>query len=248
TTLLKTILGAREQVAGTVRMGYGVEAAYFWQRAVELDERGSVLDCAQRATALSRPQAQSLLGRFLFSGWEAHEKPVVALSGGERRRLALALVVASGANFLVLDEPTNHLDLESREALEEALDAFPGTVLLVSHDRALLDAVATRLLAIEQRGLHSYDGGWADYAQAQPNGPEPPPPEPVVVRKPKKAPAARKKSPSDLERIEAEIASREEQVAELERRLADDWSDVDTVAAHRRVRDELQSLLSQWEE
>jgi len=248
TTLLETILGTREQVAGTVRMGYGVEAAYFSQHEVELDERGSVLDCAQRATGLSRPQAQSLLGRFLFSGWEAHEKPVVALSGGERRRLALALVVASGANFLVLDEPTNHLDLESREALEEALDAFPGTVLLVSHDRALLDAVATRLLAIEQRGLHSYDGGWADYAQAQTNEPEPPPPEPVVVRKPKKAPAARKKSPSDLERIEAEIASREERVAELERRLADDWSDVDTVAAHRRVRDELQSLLSQWEE
>src|SRR5881392_2699637 len=247
TTLLETILGAREHVAGTVRMGYGVEAAYFSQHEVELDERGSVLDCAQRATGLSRPQAQSLLGRFLFSGWEAHEKPVVALSGGERRRLALALVVASGANFLVLDEPTNHLDLESREALEEALDAFPGTVLLVSHDRALLDAVATRLLAIEQRGLHSYDGGWADYAQAQTNEPEPPP-EPVVVQKPKKAPAAKKKGPSDLERIEAEIASREKQVAELESRLAEDWSDVDTVAAHRRVRDELQSLLSRWEE
>ena len=118
--------------------------AYFSQHEVELDERGSVLDCAQRATGLSRPQAQNLLGRFLFSGWEAHEKPVTALSGGERRRLALALVVASGSNFLVLDEPTNHLDLESREALEEALDAFPGTVLLVSHDRALLDAVAHR--------------------------------------------------------------------------------------------------------
>ena len=101
------------------------------------------------ATGLRRPDAQSLLGRFLFSGWEAHEKPVVALSGGERRRLTLALVVASGANFLVLDEPTNHLDLESREALEAALEAFPGTVLLVTHDRALLDAVAGRLLAIE---------------------------------------------------------------------------------------------------
>jgi ATP-binding cassette subfamily F protein 3 len=250
TTLLETILAAREPVDGTVRMGYGVEAAYFSQHEVELDERGSVLDCAQRATGLSRPQAQSLLGRFLFSGWEAHEKPVVALSGGERRRLALALVVASGANFLVLDEPTNHLDLESREALEEALDAFPGTVLLVSHDRALLDAVATRLLAIEQQALRSYDGGWADYVQAQTKGAEPPPPEPVVAQKPKKAPApaAKKKSPGRLERIEAEIASREEQVAELERRLAEDWSDVDTVAAHRRVRDELQSLLSQWEE
>ena len=84
------------------------------------------------------------------------------LSGGERRRLALAVTVASGANFLVLDEPTNHLDLESREALEAALDAFPGTVLLVSHDRALLDAVAERTLAIEDRELHAYDGGWAE--------------------------------------------------------------------------------------
>src|SRR5207237_5773345 len=96
-----------------------------------------------------------------------HEKPVSALSGGERRRLALALVVASGANFLVLDEPTNHLDLESREALEAALEAFPGTVLLVSHDRALIDAVAARTLAIEDGELHSYDGGWADYVPAR---------------------------------------------------------------------------------
>ena len=165
TTTLETVLGLREQVEGSVRLGHGVVPAYFSQHEVELDERGSVLDCAQRATGLSRPQAQNLLGRFLFSGWEAHEKPVTALSGGERRRLALALVVASGANFLVLDEPTNHLDLESREALEEALDAFPGTVLLVSHDRALLDAVAHRLLAIEHGALHSYEGGWAEYAQ-----------------------------------------------------------------------------------
>ena len=112
----------------------------------------SAAPCSTRrcaGTGLKRPEAQSLLGRFLFSGWDEHEKPVVALSGGERRRLALAIVVASGANFLVLDEPTNHLDLESRESLEAALEAFPGTVLLVSHDRALLDAVADRLLAVE---------------------------------------------------------------------------------------------------
>ena len=89
------------------------------------------------------------------------------LSGGERRRLALAIVVASGANFLVLDEPTNHLDLESREALELALENFPATVLLVSHDRALLDAVAERTLAIEDETIRSYDGGWADYVRAR---------------------------------------------------------------------------------
>src|SRR5213079_282931 len=129
---------------------------------MELDTRGSVLQCVQTMTGLQRPDAQNLLGRFLFSGWDAHEKSVSVLSGGERRRLALAVTVASGANLLVLDEPTNHLDLESREALEAALDAFPGTVLLVSHDRALLDAVAERTLAIEDGGLHSYDGGWAE--------------------------------------------------------------------------------------
>src|SRR3954462_15210722 len=123
---------------------------------MELDTRGTVLQCVQRATGLLRPDAQNLLGRFLFSGWDEQTKPVAVLSGGERRRLALALVVASGANLLVLDEPTNHLDLESREALEAALEAFPGTVLLVTHDRALLDAVSGRVLAIEDGRLVAY--------------------------------------------------------------------------------------------
>src|SRR5947209_6676553 len=155
TTLLETLLGPRPAAGGTARLGHGVVPAYFSQHEAELDERGSVLDCVQSMTGLPRPQAQNLLGRFLFSGWETHEKPVSVLSGGERRRLALAVVVASGANFLVLDEPTNHLDLESREALEAALEAFPATVLLVSHDRALLDAAAERTLAIEDNELHS---------------------------------------------------------------------------------------------
>ena len=106
-------------------------------------------------------------GKFLFSGYTEQEKQVSVLSGGERRRLSLAVVVASGANFLVLDEPTNHLDLESREALEAALEAFPGAVLLVSHDRALLDAVAERTVAIEDHALHSYEGGWADLVQSR---------------------------------------------------------------------------------
>jgi ATP-binding cassette subfamily F protein 3 len=245
TTLLETVLGYREQVSGSVRLGHGVVPAYFSQHEVELDERGSVLDCAQRGTGLSRPQAQNLLGRFLFSGWEAHEKPVTALSGGERRRLALALVVASGANFLVLDEPTNHLDLESREALEAALDAFPGTVLLVSHDRALLDAVAHRLLAIARGALHSYDGGWAEYAQHR-NEPAEPAPAPRP-RKEKPKQSERAPRPSELEQLEGRISRQEEAVAELERRLADDWSDVDALAAHRQAREELQHLISRWE-
>jgi ATP-binding cassette subfamily F protein 3 len=217
---------------------------------MELDTRGSVLQCVQRATGLQRPDAQNLLGRFLFSGWSEHEKPVVALSGGERRRLALALVVASGANFLVLDEPTNHLDLESREALEAALDAFPGTVLLVSHDRALLDAVADRTLAIEESRVNSYDGGWADYVRRrEERRASAPPPEPKPSKTRKTATQAKAKSPgqSELARLEAEISDRETTVADLERRLAQDWADADTLAAHRRARDELRALLDRWE-
>jgi ATP-binding cassette subfamily F protein 3 len=125
-----------------------------------------VLEAAQHATGLTPGKARALLGRFLFSGQEA-EKPLEDLSGGERRRLSLAILVSSGANVLILDEPTNHLDLESREALEGALAAFEGSVLLVSHDRALLDAVGTRTVAFDDRSLSSYTGGWADYVRAR---------------------------------------------------------------------------------
>jgi ATP-binding cassette subfamily F protein 3 len=245
TTLLETILGRRAPNGGRLSIGHSVEVAYFSQHEVELDERGSVLDAAVAATGLRRPQAQALLGRFLFSGWEAHEKPVAALSGGERRRLALAFVVASGANFLVLDEPTNHLDVESREALEAALEAFPGTALLVSHDRALLDAFADRTLAIEDGTVTSYPGGWAEYLrrrEAPAAAPEPAP----KLRKEKPA-RPRKPAPTPLELLEAEIARSEERVADLERRLAEDWTSVELLASHKSARDDLEALLTRWE-
>jgi ATP-binding cassette subfamily F protein 3 len=249
TTLLETILGQRTPLAGTVRMGHGVEVAYFSQHEAELDERGSVLDAAMSGTGLKRPDAQNLLGRFLFSGWDEHEKPVAVLSGGERRRLALAIVVASGANFLVLDEPTNHLDLESRESLEIALEAFPGTVLLVSHDRALLDAVASRLLAVEDKAIVSFPGGWADYAraQAEESSPAPAAPSPPKREKPRRPPRASRPKPSALELVELEVARAEERVTELEQKLAVDWGDVDLLAAHRDAREDLAALLERWE-
>jgi ATP-binding cassette, subfamily F, member 3 len=250
TTLLETLLGRREAGSGTIRIGHGVVPAYFSQHDVELPDRGTVLDATVAATRLTRPQAQSLLGRFLFSGWEAHEKEVAVLSGGERRRLALALLVASGANFLVLDEPTNHLDLESRESLEAALEAFPGTVLLVSHDRAVLDAVPDRIVAVEHRALRSYDGGWADLVREREadasREPEPADaPERPKREKPKRAPRRR---PSDLDVVEGRIGELEQQVAQLEERLAADWTDMDTLTAHRAARDELQRQLERWEE
>jgi ATP-binding cassette subfamily F protein 3 len=247
TTLLETILGQREPVRGKVRLGHGVEVAYFSQHEAELDERGSVLDATMSGTGLKRPDAQNLLGRFLFSGWDEHEKPVTVLSGGERRRLALAIVVASGANFLILDEPTNHLDLESRESLEIALEAFPGTILLVSHDRALLDAVASRLLAVEEKSIVSFPGGWADYARAQSEDAAPAPVVTPAAPKTEKPRRPAKPKPTDLELVELEVARAEERVAELEQRLAADWGDVALLAAHRDAREDLAALLTRWE-
>jgi ATP-binding cassette subfamily F protein 3 len=244
TTLLETILGRHAPEAGRVKLGHDVQPAYFSQHEVDLDERGSVLDATVAATGLRRPDAQKLLGRFLFSGWEAHEKPVTALSGGERRRLTLALVVASGANLLVLDEPTNHLDLESREALEAALEAFPGTVLLVTHDRALLDAVSGRLLAIQEGRLVSYAGGWAEYLRRR--EPEPEPAKPAAPRR-EKPKRERPPGPTPVELVEREIARSEERIADLEQKLAGDWTNVDLVAAHRAARDDLEALLARWE-
>ena len=207
-----------------------------------------MLDCAVAMTGLARPQAQNLLGKFLFSGYAEQEKQVSVLSGGERRRLALAAIVASGANFLVLDEPTNHLDLESREALEAALEAFPGSILLVSHDRALLDAVAERTVAVEDHKLHSYEGGWADLVQAREERTAAPP---VTERAPKEPkaprPAAKKKGPTELEQVERRITTLEQHVAQLEAKLAEDWTNMDMLTEYRTSRDELQELLERWE-
>ena len=131
TTLIETLAAQRDLQSGKLRRGHNVELGFLSQHAEEIGREGTALDAAQRATGLTPGKARALLGRFLFSGADA-EKEVAVLSGGELRRLSLAIVVASGANLLILDEPTNHLDLESREALEDALRGFDGSVLLVS--------------------------------------------------------------------------------------------------------------------
>jgi ATP-binding cassette, subfamily F, member 3 len=171
TTLIETLAGRRELAAGRLSTGHNVRIGYLSQHAEELGAGGapgqSVLEATQRASGLNPGRARALLGRFLFSGEDA-EKPLNGLSGGERRRLSLALLVGSAKhppNVLILDEPTNHLDIESREALEDALRDFQGAILLVSHDRALLDAVGSRTVAVEDGGLHSYVGGWAEYVR-----------------------------------------------------------------------------------
>ena len=173
TTLIETLAGQRALAAGRLSTGHNVKVGYLSQHADELGAGGppeqSVLEAAARATGLTPNKARALLGGFLFSGDEV-EKPLAGLSGGERRRLSLAVLVGTDRdppNVLILDEPTNHLDIESREALEDALQAFQGAILLVSHDRALLDAVGSRTIAVEDGALHSYEGGWPEYVRVR---------------------------------------------------------------------------------
>jgi ATP-binding cassette, subfamily F, member 3 len=233
TTLIETLAAKRPLEQGKLRTGHNVELGFLSQHAEELGNQGTVLEVAQRATKLTPGKARALLGRFLFSGAEV-EKPVRELSGGERRRLSLAILVQSSSNLLILDEPTNHLDLESREALEDSLKVFPGSLILVSHDRALLDAVGTRTIAIEDGTLKSYLGGWADYVRAreekkqaeaatkpaaQKNGGKR-----RASQQPK--PAVSKDRKRRIASIETDIQSAEAALASLEDELADPaaWS------------------------
>jgi ATP-binding cassette subfamily F protein 3 len=222
-----------------------------------------VLEAVQRATKLTPNKARALLGQFLFSG-EAAEKPVDGLSGGERRRLSLAILVHSGANVLILDEPTNHLDLESREALEAALQSFQGSVLLITHDRALLDAVGTRTVAVEDQGLRSYLGGWAEYLRVREEREQDERTakraKPAKSATPEKAKAgASGAAPSknqrrQAERLEKEIEAAEAALKALEEELADPaaWSSparsTTSTARHEAAKRELKELYARWEE
>jgi ATP-binding cassette subfamily F protein 3 len=258
TTLISALVGARELDAGKLRRGHNVKLGLLSQHAEELDSTATVLEAAQRATKLTPPKARALLGQFMFSG-EAAEKPVDGLSGGERRRLSLAILVHSGANVLILDEPTNHLDLESREALEAALQGFQGAVLLISHDRALLDAVGSRTIAVEDKALRSYVGGWAEYLRVREERVQDERTAKRAKPKPATAPAPRASSgPSKNQRRQAERLEREIEQAEaglkaLEEELADPsaWSSPDRTAKSTRRHDaakrRLKDLYEQWE-
>jgi ATP-binding cassette, subfamily F, member 3 len=257
TTLINALAGRRELDSGKLRRGHNVKLGLLSQHAEELGAPGArtVLEATQRATGLKPNQARSLLGQFLFSG-EAAEKPLDGLSGGERRRLSLAILVHSGANVLILDEPTNHLDLESREALEAALQAFPGSLLLISHDRALLDAVGSRTVAIEDGTLHSYVGGWPEYLRVREERKEL---ERTAKRsKPPKPPALKPAGPSKNQQrragdLEKAIEAAEAELQALEAELADPaaWNDPRAAAKSTRRHDEakqaLQALYAEWE-
>jgi ATP-binding cassette subfamily F protein 3 len=164
TTFIKTILGQLPPKAGAVRFGSGVEVGYFAQTHASLNLEATVLEEILTVENLPIGEARNYLGGFLFSGDDVF-KPIKALSGGERSRVALAKLTLTGANFLILDEPTNHLDIPAQETLESGLRRFTGTILLTSHDRYFIDAVATHVWALEPetQGVTVVEGGYSLY-------------------------------------------------------------------------------------
>lgn len=163
TTLLRTILGELAPLAGKIRHGTRLETGYLAQVHDGLDPQMNVLDSLRAVDPeLKEEAARTRLGAFLFSGDDVFKK-VENLSGGERSRLVLARIAAREPNLLLLDEPTNHLDIPSQEALQEVLLEFPGTLILVSHDRYLVQALATHLWILGDGGLTEMPGRWEDY-------------------------------------------------------------------------------------
>jgi ATP-binding cassette subfamily F protein 3 len=228
TTLLRTILDEVPPYTGQVHLGHGVSLGYFAQTHAWMDLEQTVLQSVQEVRSMTEGRARSLLGRFLFSGDDVYKR-LGDLSGGERSRIALARLTLTAANFLLLDEPTNHLDIPAREALEQILDAYSGTILLVSHDRALIDALATQVWFFTDGRVFPYPGNYSEYLafrQQQEAAQEEEPGKTVrrrrkEQRKKEEAEARRRrKLAASLEALEEEIASIEARRKVMEQDMA----------------------------
>jgi ATP-binding cassette, subfamily F, member 3 len=259
TTLLRTIVGQIPPLAGHATRGHNVQVGYYAQTHEGLNLHATLLDEIRRASHLSEEGARGYLGRFLFTGDDVF-KPVGALSGGERSRLALAKLTLQGANFLVLDEPTNHLDLPARQVLEAILAAYDGTLIFVSHDRYFVDALATRLWVLEDGCVTVHYGNYTAYrtrrahpqsaAQSRPGRSAAPVSAAEASAAGRQTGAGRR----TLERVEAEIAAVEARLAAIERDLAEASAaaDVTRIAAlgedYEREKAWLDDLFGEWEE
>jgi ATP-binding cassette subfamily F protein uup len=274
TTLLRLILGELQPDAGTVRRGTKLEIAYFDQFRAQLDPEAMLADVISPGSdyveiAGTRKHVVGYLGDFLFAPQRARS-PVKSLSGGERNRLLLARLFARPANALVLDEPTNDLDIETLELLESLLQDYPGTVFLVSHDRAFLDAIVTQTIAAEGNGQNEgtwreYAGGYSDWAAYQARLAEEKKSAPAGRREPDRPAQAERhqdkpkaaklswKEQRELEALPERIAALEDEQKALTAQLEDPAlydkpQEAQAVAARlAALEDELLSLLERWE-
>ena len=228
-TLLKTIIGERKADHGTVRIMPSIDVAYYRQDLGDVNPTATLYQLIEaRRPMWNRGQVQGHLGRFDFSGDEVQRK-AGSLSGGERARIALALMMLQDANFLVFDEPTNHLDVESIEALEDALEDYEGTVVLVTHDRALLTALATRIWSLERGKMTDYPGTFVEWEQDVAGKKQQAADDRAAARSTEKPGKAKPRSDASLRRTaerardeaEAEVARCDAELARRESELAD---------------------------
>jgi ATP-binding cassette subfamily F protein 3 len=253
TTLIKTALGELPPLAGEAKLGASLQAGYLAQEREDLDPGNRVVDEVAKVKDLQLGEMRDFLARYLFSGDDVFKR-IEDLSGGEQCRVALAKLTLTEPNFLVLDEPTNQLDIASQEIMEEVLREFIGTILFVSHDRYLIDALATQVWVIEERHLRVYKGNYQEYlaqrqkeALAEREQPEERPK--VTPRQPQ-----RMEQPSErtLEQVEEEIAGLEREYQALEGALAQASIDQDLDRAralgveYKRIQSDLEQLMAEW--
>ncbi len=251
-TILRLAVGEISPQRGSVRLGHNVVVAYQDQQLARLDDDKTVLQETMDATGLKAPEARDLLGAFLFSGEDVFKR-VSSLSGGERNRLSLAEIVVSGANLLLLDEPTNNLDIPAREALEEALLGYRGTMFFISHDRYFLRKLTTRVVELENKKLTNYLGGYDYYrSHRRPKGG-------VGESRPRRRvrPGQSKEQgvlAARLVAVEGEIDATERRLSRLEKELAntslyaDGKRSREVVLEHRQLKSALEGLYRDWGE
>jgi ATP-binding cassette subfamily F protein 3 len=261
TTFLRTALGHLPPLDGEVTLGASLKVGYFAQAHDSLNPEQQVIEAllAERP-GMAPAEARNYLAGYLFRGDDVW-KPVGALSGGERARLALALLALDGANFLVLDEPTNHLDIHAQEVLQAGLEGFGGTLLLVTHDRYLVDRLATQIWELRDGRLHVFRGTYQEFLAAREQAarrakeaapPAPPAPAPAAPAPARTGKAARREAET-LAALEARISATEAALAECERHLqtagdAGHYTDLARLGhEYTATQAELDRLMAEWE-
>jgi ATP-binding cassette subfamily F protein 3 len=264
TTFLKTALERLEPLHGEVILGASLQIGYFAQAHDSLNLDNTVLDELLNFRNLPVSEARSYLARFLFREDDVYKK-VSMLSGGERGRLALAILALQGANLLLLDEPTNHLDIPSQEALQEALEQFDGTILMVSHDRYLVNALATQIWALDDGRLRVYAGGYQYYLNIREQEAEAAKAAAAQAREAEKAARSRSDNGSQLSKnelrrqaealakLESNIEATEAEIAQIgealqEATTSESFAKIQPLSeAYAAAEAKLAKLLEQWE-
>jgi len=260
TTFLRTILEQMPPLSGRVQLGASLKIGYFAQAHEGLDPEKRVLDEVVARQNMPLSEARNYLAQYLFRGDDVF-KPIHLLSGGERGRLALALLALEGANFLLLDEPTNHLDIPAQEVLQCVLEQFEGTILLVSHDRYLVDRLATQIWELRDGRLHVFGGPYQEYlaareqakVQAKAAAPPPPTESPENGRAPLSKNEARKLQ-ERVAFLEKEISTQEKKLEALAQQIqqaseADDFDKIQSLSIeYATTETALAETMAEWEE